>query len=72
MLLNRLAEHGPRNVLYSDEKLFTIQEISSSQSDRILSPTSSAIPDELRFVKRVQKPLSVLVWAEVSGLDGHR
>ena len=67
MLLNRLAEHGPRNVLYSDEKLFTIQEVSNSQNDRILSPTSSAIPDELRFVKRVQKPLSVMVWAGVSG-----
>ena len=53
MLLNRLAERGPRNVLYSDERLFTIQEVSDCQNDRILSPTSSVIPNELRFVKRV-------------------
>ena len=51
MLLNRLAEHGPRNVLYSDEKLFTIQEVSNSQNNRILSPTSSAIPDGIRSLR---------------------
>ncbi|KAI6658776.1 MhmaT1 transposase [Oopsacas minuta] len=67
-LLSRLAEHGYHNVLYSDEKLFTIEEASNSQNDRILSSTSSTINEELRYVRRVQRPLSVMIWGGVSGL----
>ena len=67
-LLLRLAERGIDNVLFSDEKLFTIEEASNSQNDRILSTKPSAIPKELLYVKRVQKPRSVMVWSGISAI----
>ncbi|KAI6648165.1 MhmaT1 transposase [Oopsacas minuta] len=65
-LFSRLAEYGYHNGLYSDEKLSTIEEVSNSQNDRILSSTSSTINEELCYVRRVQKPLSVMIWGGIS------
>ena len=45
-----------------------MEEVSNSQNDRILSQSLSTIPDKFRYVKRVQKPLSVMVWAGVSAV----
>ena len=67
-LLKRFANFGLDQVLFSDEKLFTVEEVSNSQNDRILSQSLSTIPDKFRYVKRVQKPLSVMVWAGVSAV----
>ena len=67
-LLKRHAIHGMNNILFSDEKLFTIEEASNAQNDRIISSSAHSIPEELHYVARVQKPLSVLVWAGVSGI----
>ena len=67
-LLKRHAVHGINNILFSDEKLFTIEEASNAQNDRIIASSARAIPEELRYVGRVQKPLSVMVWAGISGI----
>ena len=67
-LLSRFATHGLDQVLFSDEKLFTIEEVSNSQNDRILSSSSSTIPEKYRYVQRTQKPLSVMVWAGISSV----
>ena len=67
-LLKRFANFGLDQVLFFDEKLFTVEEVSNSQNDRILSQFLSTIPDKFRYVKRVQKPLSVMVWAGVSAV----
>ena len=67
-LSKRHAIHGMNNILFSDEKLFTIEEASNAQNDRIISSNAHSIPEELHFVARVQKPLSVMVWAGVSGI----
>ena len=56
------------NILFSDKKLFTIEEASNAQNDRIISSSAHSIPEELHYVARVQKPLSVMVWAGVSGI----
>ncbi|KAI6659470.1 MhmaT1 transposase [Oopsacas minuta] len=42
-------------------------EASNSLNDRILSSTSSTINEELRYVRRVQRPLSVMIWGGVFG-----
>ena len=70
-LLSRFATHGLDQVLFSDEKLFTIEEVSDSQNDRILSSSSSTIPEKYRYVQRTQKPLSVMVWARISSVGEH-
>eukprot|EP00800_Vazella_pourtalesii_P015855 TRINITY_DN4383_c0_g1_i5.p1 TRINITY_DN4383_c0_g1~~TRINITY_DN4383_c0_g1_i5.p1 ORF type:complete len:293 (-),score=7.56 TRINITY_DN4383_c0_g1_i5:556-1434(-) len=65
-LLTRLATQQLDNILFSDEKLFTIEEATNEQNDRILAPTSSSIPEKHLYVKRTQKPQSVMVWAGIS------
>ena len=67
-LLKRFATFGLDQVLFSDKKIFTVEEVPNSQNDRILSQSISTIHDKFRYVKRVQKPLSVMVWAGVSAV----
>ena len=66
ILRDRFASHGLDQIIFSDEKLFTVEQALNTQNDRILSSSSSTIPDEYRLVKRVQKPQSVMVWAGIS------
>ena len=65
-LLARLAVGAENNILFSDEKNFTVEESHNSQNDRILTPSSKSISDEEKFVDRVQKPKYLMVWAGVS------
>ncbi|KAI6658708.1 hypothetical protein LOD99_10966 [Oopsacas minuta] len=67
-LLKRNAIHGLKSFLFSDEKLFTSEEATNPQNDRIISSSISTIPEELRYVSRIQKPLSVMVWAGISSI----
>ena len=60
ILLNRLANQGLERVVFSDEKLFTIEEATNTQNDRILAKTSSSIPE--------QHSSSVMVWAAISAV----
>ncbi|KAI6650840.1 Transposase [Oopsacas minuta] len=68
VLHTRFAAQGLDRVLFSDKKLFTVEQAFNRQNDRILSKSTSTIPDEYRYVKRVQKPLSLMVWAGVSSV----
>ncbi|KAI6658909.1 Transposase [Oopsacas minuta] len=67
-LFSRYTTPGLDRVLFSDEKLFTVEEASIRQNDGILSTCTSAIPEKYRFVKRVQKPLLVTLWAGISSV----
>ena len=67
-LLERHAVYGGDNILFSDGKLFTIEEALNSQNDRIIASLVSAITEEVHCVGRIQKPLSVMVWAGVSAI----
>ena len=62
----RLATQLLDKIIFSDEKLFTIEEATNKQNDRILAPTSSSITEKHLYVKRTQKPQSVMVWAGIS------
>ena len=53
-------------IIFSDEKVFTVEESNNRQNDRILSPTSKDIPEGLKYIDRVQKSLSVMVWVGVT------
>ena len=67
-LLSRFAGDGLNDVLFSDEKLFTIEQAFNRQNDRVLSSNTSTIPETLHYVRRTQKPLSVMVWAGISAV----
>ena len=65
-LLQRFAPGVKDQILLSDEKIFTIEEAWNRQNDRILATSSTAVPENLKYIDRVQKPLSVMVWGGVS------
>ena len=52
--LGKHASRGMENILFSDEKIFTIHEASNSQNDRIISPTISSDKEMLRYVPRLK------------------
>ena len=61
-ILRRLASDDVNKILFSDEKLLTVEEATNRQNDRILATTSKDIPEELKYIDRVQKPRSIMVW----------
>ena len=68
ILLNRHVNQGLERVVFSDEKLFTIEEATNTQNDRILSKISSSIPEQHLFVSRAQQPSSVMGWGGISAV----
>ena len=66
ILLNKLkAGMDTSKIIFSDEKLFTVETICNQQNDRVLVKSSADIPDSTRSVFRQQKPSSVMVWATI-------
>ena len=64
--LGRHATSGLENFLLSDEKFFTIHEVSNSLNDRIVSLTTCSNKEMLRYVPKLQKPPSVMIWPGIS------
>ena len=67
ILLNRLKggmEKG--EIVFSDEKLFSVEAKFNTQNDRILGKSPKDLPDHLRFISHRQKPSSVMVWDAIS------
>ena len=58
ILRDRFASHGLDQIIFSDEKLFTVEQALNTQNDRILSSSSSTIPDEYRLVKSTETSVS--------------
>ena len=65
-LLLRFADADVEKILFTDEKIFTIEAVSNRQNDRIIAPRVSDISNEVRIVSHTQHPQSVMVWAGVS------
>ena len=66
LLLKKLKDNMQPTVLWTDEKLFTVQAVHNPQNDRVWGKTKESIPVELRTAFRRQKPSSVMVWAGVT------
>ncbi|KAI6651101.1 Transposase [Oopsacas minuta] len=64
--VHHLNDSIRHQILFSNEKLFTVEEVSNRQNDRILASRSQDVPDSIKYIDRVQKPLSLIVWAGVS------
>ena len=66
--LRRHVIRDLENIVFSNEKIFTIEQALNPQNDRIISHKASTIDSALKYVPRVQKPLSVMVWAGISAV----
>jgi inhibitor of nuclear factor kappa-B kinase subunit alpha len=64
LLKTRFSANKHRSILFSDEKLFTIEQNHNRQNDRIWSQEEPSIQD--RVVARSQNPKSVMVWAGIT------
>ena len=65
-LLRRSATNGANSIVFSDEKIFTVEEKLNKQNDRIYAAAIEDIPEEMRTVPRFQSPSSFMVWAAMS------
>jgi len=66
VLLKKLLDGTQPQVLWTDEKLFTVQAIHNAQNDRIWIENKDSVPAEQQTSFRRQKPASVMVWAGVT------
>lgn len=69
-LLQRYDFCNGERIVFSDEKLFVIEEHLNAQNDRVYAGTFEALPEHVRNVQRFQKPGSVIVWGTVSSRGG--
>lgn len=66
LLLNFMKAGPQPSIIWTDEKIFTVEAVHNSHNDRILARDINSIPIEERTVFRRQKPASVMVWAGVT------
>ena len=66
LLLHRLQDCTQPPVLWTDEKLFTVQGIHNTQNDRVWARNVKDIPEEHQISFQCQKPASVMVGAGVT------
>jgi hypothetical protein len=61
LLLQWYAENGHKNILFTDEKIFTIQEQYKRQNDKIYAQTSCEAKVKFPRVQRDHHPSYVMV-----------
>lgn len=66
VLKTRHAGENLERVVFSDEKLFGVEEKLNSQNVRLYSMSIEDIPEELRTVQRFQNEKKVMVWCGIS------
>ncbi len=65
-LLKRYAGDKYRQILFSDEKIFTIEEKINRQNERVYAHSSKEAGAKVRRVERGHYPSSVMVWWGIS------
>ena len=61
-LLRRYVFGDVDRIVFSDEKLFIVEERLNAQNDRIYAAAFENIPEQIRTAQHFQKPGSVMVW----------
>lgn len=61
-----LSRHAGQEFVFSDEKLFVLQQPHNAQNDRLWAPTLASIPPSQINIPRFQSAASVMVWGAVS------
>lgn len=65
-LLSRFARGRHSSIVFSDEKLFTIDPVSNRQNDRILAASITDANKKGRIQGRTAHPQSVMVWGGIT------
>ena len=65
-LLRRHAKPEMAEVIFSDEKIFTVEQTFNRQNDRILASDVNSIPGDIHRVQRSQHPAQLHIWGAVS------
>lgn len=65
-LLKRYAGEKWKRILFTDEKIFTVEAKFNKQNDRVYATSVKAIPKKIQKVNRAHHPASVMVWMGVS------
>ena len=65
LLLQHAAEHMDQ-IVFSDEKFFTVEESFNPQNVRVYAASFQEIPEHMRTVQRFQAEQKIMVWAGIS------
>lgn len=65
-LLARHANDDHRNILFTDAKIFTVEEKFNKQNDRVYAHSSKEASEKIARVERGHFPASVMIWWGVS------
>ena len=65
-LLRELKSGTAGEIVWSDEKIFTVEMAHNRRNDRIIGRSAKDIPYDQKTVHRTIQPASVMVWAAVS------
>lgn len=66
ILLQRFSSARHREILFTDEKLFTVEQAFNKQNCRILAQSTEEASKKGRYVSRRGHALSVMVWAGIT------
>ena len=61
ILLNQIKDGTKGKIIFSDEKIFTVEAKVNSQNDRVLTKKAKDILVNIRNIYHQQKPASVMV-----------
>lgn len=65
-LIKRYAGNKHRKILFTDEKIFTIEEKFNKQNDKVYAHSSAEARQAIKKVERGHHPASIMVWWGVS------
>ena len=66
ILLKKFRSGTASKIVWSNEKIFTVEMAYNRRNDRIIGRSIKDIPCDQKTVHRIVKPVSVMVWAAVS------
>ncbi|KAI6649008.1 hypothetical protein LOD99_6891 [Oopsacas minuta] len=71
ILRKRLTGSTHSSIVFSDEKIFTVEMPYNRQNSGILAPDQKSTSSSIRTIKRTQKSLSIMVWGLLPLIVGH-
>ena len=62
-LIEVYAREKLDQIIFSDEKIFSVEETVNKQNNRVCAVAIEAIPDNIRLVQRFSHASKIMVWA---------
>ncbi|EYC31082.1 hypothetical protein Y032_0004g1947 [Ancylostoma ceylanicum] len=66
LLLRGAANGELENIIFSDEKIFAVEQVLNKQNDRLWLKGENSVSFSLFSITRKQGPLSIMVWAGIT------